>query len=227
MELAMRQLDQTGGYSAARAYASRADTGSVFGQTMALVAVTAGLFTLGAYLGRHLSSTAGLLLFVASFVCLIGLNVAVRQSEQLALGLLFGFGLLLGLAMAPTVAYYAQTSADTVWQAGGATALFIAGSACAGYATKRDLSRLARASSWALIGLIAFGIVMIFASIPHGSVIYAVMGLAIFAGLTMYDFQRIRTARGTESPVVLAASIFLDILNVLQLFLMLFGRSRR
>jgi FtsH-binding integral membrane protein len=222
----MRQLDDTGGYGAARAYATRGDTGSVFGQTMALVAVTAGLFTLGAYLGRNLSSTAGLLLFVASFVCLMGLNSAVRQSEQLALGLLFGFGLL-GLAMAPTVAYYGDTSADTVWQAGGATALFIAGSACAGYATKRDLSRLARVSFWALIGLIAFGIVMIFVSIPNGSVIYAVVGLAIFAGLTMYDFQRIRTARGSESPVLLAASIFLDILNVFQLFLMLFGRSRR
>ena len=223
----MRQLDHTDGYGAARAYVTRSDTGSVFGQTMALVAVTAGLFTLGAYLGRNLSSSAGLLLFVASFVCLFGLNSAVRQSEQLTLGLLFGFGLLLGLAMAPTVAYYADTSADTVWQAGGATALFIAGSACAGYATKRDLSRLARASFWALIGLITFGIVMIFVSIPNGSVIYAVVGLAIFAGLTMYDFQRIRTARGIESPALLAASIFLDILNVFQFFLMLFGRSRR
>lgn len=223
----MRQLSHTGGYGAARAYAARSDTGSIFGQTMALVAVTAGLFTLGAYLGRNLSSTAGLLLFVASFVCLIALNYAVHQSEQLTLGLLFGFGLLLGLAMAPTVAYYADTSARIVWQAGGATALFIAGFACAGYATKRDLSRLARASSWALIGLIAFGIVMIFVSIPSGSVIYAVLGLAIFAGLTMYDFQRIRTADGIESPALLAASIFLDILNVFQFFLTLFGRNRR
>jgi modulator of FtsH protease len=223
----MRQPDDTGSYGDARAYAAEADTHSVFGQTMGLVAVTAGLFTLGAYLGRNLSSGAGLLLFVASFACLIGLNMAIRQSEQLLLGLLCGFGLLLGFAMAPTVAYYADTSTDIVWQARGATALFIAGCACAGYATTRDLSGLARASSWGLVGLIVFGIVMIFVSIPDGSVIYAVVGLAVFAGLTMYDFQRIRTARGIESPPLLAASIFLDILNVFLLLLNIFGGGRR
>ena len=30
------------------------DTQTLFGQTMELVAITAGLFALGAYLGRHL-----------------------------------------------------------------------------------------------------------------------------------------------------------------------------
>ena len=31
-----------------------------------------------------------------------------------------------------------------------------------------------------------------FVSIPGGDVIYAVLGLVIFAGYTMYDFQRLR-----------------------------------
>ena len=51
----------------------------------------------------------------------------------------------MGLAIAPTIAYYVDTNPQAVWQAGGATALFIAGFGAAGYATRRDLSALARA----------------------------------------------------------------------------------
>jgi modulator of FtsH protease len=70
---------------------------ALFGQTMGLVAVTAGLFALGAYLGRDLSYGWGFAAFIASFALLIGLNFAVSRSEQLAVGLLFGFVLLLSL----------------------------------------------------------------------------------------------------------------------------------
>lgn len=59
--------------------------------------------------------------------------------------------------------------------------------------------------------------------IPHGSLIYAVVGLGIFAGLTAYDFQRLRNAKDIRTAPLLAASIFLDILNVFLLLLSLFG----
>ena len=45
---------------------------------------------------------------------------------------------------------------------------------------------------FALIALIVFGIVLIFVNIPNGQLIYAILGLVIFAGFTMYDFQRLR-----------------------------------
>jgi FtsH-binding integral membrane protein len=80
---------------------------------------------------------------------------------------------------------------------------------------------------WALIALIVFGIVLIFVQIPNGSLIYAILGLVIFAGFTMFDFQRLRTTSDISTAPSLAASIFLDILNVFQLFLSLFGSSRR
>ena len=130
--------------TAVRPAARRDESRTLFGQTMGLVAVTAGLFALGAYLGRNMSPGWGLAWWVASFICLVGISFAVRQSEQLAVGLVFGFGVLVGLAMAPTIAYYANTNPQAVWQAGGATALFIAGFGAAGYATRRDLSVLSR-----------------------------------------------------------------------------------
>ena len=210
--------------SAERTTTTRDEAHVLFGQTMGLVAVTAGLFAVGAYLGRNMSNGAGFLWFLAAFACLIGLNFAAQRSEQLAIGLLFAFGVLIGLGMAPTIAYYANTNPQAVWQAGGATALFIAGFGAAGYATRRDLQPLARVLFWALLALIAFGIITIFVRIPNGQLIYAILGLVIFAGFTMIDFQRLRRTKDIRAAPLLAASIFLDILNVFLFFLSIFGR---
>jgi len=206
---------------------TRDESRALFGQTMGLVAVTSALFAAGAYLGRDLSYGAGFLWFIAAFVCLLGMNVAVRRSEQLAVGLLFAFGLLLGLAVAPAVASYADADPQAVWQAGGATALFIAAFGAAGYVTRRDLSALARWLFWGLVALLALGVVLIFVQIPNGALIYAIAGLVVFAGLTLFDFQRLRRAGDIRSAPLLAASIFLDILNVFLLFLQIFGNAEQ
>ena len=203
----------------------RDETGRLFGQTMGLVALTAAVFALGAYIGRDISEVWAICAFVLSFAVLIGMNAAAQRSEHLALGLLFAFGVLLGLAVAPTVAHYVGADPRSVWLAGGAAALFVAGFGAAGYATRRDLSALARGLFWALIALIVFGIVLVFVEIPNGALVYAVAGLVIFAGLTMYDFQRLRRAEDIRTAPLLAASIFLDLLNVFLLFLSLFSRA--
>ena len=163
--------------------------------------------------------------FAAALAVLLGMYVAVRRSEQLAVGLLFGFGLLMGLGTGPTVAYYFDADPQAVWLAGGATALFVAAFGAAGYAIRRDLSGFARGFFWALVALIGFGIVLVFVQIPGGALIYAVAGLVIFAGLTLYDFQRLRREQDIRTAPLLAASIFLDVLNVFLLFLGLFGRE--
>ena len=205
--------------------AARDRTHTLFGQTMGYVAVTAGFFALGSYLGRNLSEGWAFVWFIVAFACLISMNFAVRRSGGLSVVLLLAFGTAMGLAMAPLLAYYATADPQALWQAGGATALFIAGFGAAGYATRRDLSGLARVSFWALVALIIFGIVLIFVHIPHGKLIYSVLGLVVFAGLTMFDFQRLRRSRDLSSAPLLAASIFLDALNVFLFFLRIFARN--
>jgi FtsH-binding integral membrane protein len=200
---------------------------ALFGQTMGYVAATAGFFALGAYAGRDLPYGWAFVGFIAAFACLIGMNFTVRQSGSLSAGLLFAVGLLLGLAMSPTLVYYAGANPQALWQAGGATALFIAGCGAAGYATRRDLSGVARAGFWALLALIMFGVLMIFVDIPGGALAYSILGLVIFAGLTMSDFQRLRRSKDIDSAPLMAASIFLDALNVFQFFLQMFSRNSR
>lgn len=204
---------------------SRDATARLLGHTMGLVGLTAGLFALGAYIGRDTSGGWAILWFVVALGALLGMNAAAQRSEQLAVGLLFGFGLVLGLGVGPTVASYAGADPQAVWLAGGATALFVAGFGAAGYATRRDLSPLARYLFWALVALIVFGIVLVFVEIPGGALLYAVAGLVIFAGLTAFDFQRLRRNEDIRTAPLLAASIFLDALNVFLLFLSIFSRE--
>jgi FtsH-binding integral membrane protein len=166
---------------------------AVFGEVMGLVASTVGFTALGAYVGRNLSGGAGLLFFIAVFGCVIGLNVASsRGHAQLSIALLFGLGLFIGLAVAPVINEYAKADPAAVWQAAGATGAFVAGLGACGYATRRDLSSWARVLFWALLALIVFGIITIFVAILNGNIIYAVLGLVIFGGFTILDFNRLR-----------------------------------
>src|ERR1700733_13541975 len=205
------------GYAPRGALAA-SDTRTVFGQVMGLVALTVGCTALGAYVGRNLTGGVGILFFIAAFACVFGLNIAnCRGRGQLPVGL------LLGLAAAPVIAYYARADPAALWQAAGATGGFVAALGAGGYATRRDLSVYARFFFWALLALIVFGVVAIFVAIPHANIIYCVLGLVIFGGFTVIDFNRLRNNPNMASAVPIAASIFLDIFNIFLFFLQLFG----
>lgn len=200
---------------------------TVFGQVMGLVAFTLAFAALGAYITRDSTQQSGFLYLIGWFGCIIGLNAATRRGhERLATGLLFGLGLLMGMFIGPLVNYYAHAEPAVVWQAAGATGGFVAAAGAYGYATRRDLSHWARGLFWALVGLLIVGLVMLFVSIPHANVVWAVLGLIVFGGFTILDFNRLQRA-STASAVPIAASIFLDVFNVFLLMLSLFGGGGR
>ena len=213
-------------YSATYATATQDQTRALFSHVMLLVAATTGFFALGVYAGRDLSTGWSIAWFLAGFGCLIAMNFTRRSSGSASVILLMGVGLFLGLGLGPMVAYYSSASPKVVWQAAGATALFMLGFGAYGYATRRDLSAIGRVSFFALVGLIVFGIILIFVRIPAGDLIYSVLGLVVFAGLTLYDFQRLRRSKGMASAPLIAASIFLDALNVFLFFLRIFSGGR-
>jgi FtsH-binding integral membrane protein len=207
-------------------YATPGRTATLFGQTMGLVALTAGFFAAGAYAGRNLAEGAVIVSWIAAFVVLMIMNFAARRSTPAAIVLLAIFGVLIGVASAPTLVYYAATQPSILWESGGATALFVGAFGTFGYLTKRDLSAWRRISFIGLLVLLLAGIVLIFVHIPHASLIYAILGLVIFAGLTAADFQRLRRSQNLNSAPLIAASIFLDILNVFWFFLRIFSNQR-
>ena len=205
---------------------TRDQSRALLGQVMGLVALTLGFLALGAYIGRDLSGGIGIVCFIGALACIFGLNVAAaRGNDQLSMTLLFGLGLLLGLTLGPVLNSYMKADPSAVWQAAGATGGFVLALGSYGYATRRDLSSWYRVLFWALLALIVFGIVTIFISIPQANLIWAVAGLVIFGGYTIIDFNRLRRA-GKDEAVPIAASIFLDVLNVFLFFLELFGGGR-
>lgn len=209
-----------------RAGAAAVDNRAVFARTMGLVALTCGCAAAGAYLGRNLHGVTWFLPWIGAFGCIFGLNVAAaRDRHELALVLLFGLGLLLGLSAGRTISYFAATQPKVVWEAAGATGLTVAAMGSIGYATRRDLSSIYRFLFFALLALIVFGLVRIFVNIPAVDRIYALAGIAIFSGYTLVDFNRLRRA-GQRDVVPLAAGIFLDVFNLFLLFLQLFGQNR-
>jgi modulator of FtsH protease len=188
---------------------------------MWLVAATLGLFTLGAYLGRHVAGGASLLCYLLGFGCIVGLNFA-RNAGGLAVGLLFASGASLGAGLGGSLDSYAS---GAVWHAAAATALFVAALGTVGFTIRSDLSGGYRFLFFALLALIVYGFVSLFVAMPGGNVIYALVGLGVFGGYTLLDFNRMRRAGNSDVPS-LAAGIFLDILNIFVLFLQLFGREQ-
>jgi FtsH-binding integral membrane protein len=214
----------------ATAAAARDDARAIFAKVMFLVAITAGFAALGAYVGRDLSGGWAIGAWVAALVLVIGMSVARRRSEgasPLQMGLLFAIGALLGLAVGPTLAAYAglEGGGELIAQAAGLTALFMAVLGAVGYTTSRDLSALGRISFIALIALLVFGIVAIFTTIPYENLIWSIAGLVVFAGLTLFDFWRLRRAGEDDVPLI-ALSIFLDAFNVFLFMLSLLGGNR-
>jgi uncharacterized protein len=202
---------------------TRDQTRSVFGQVMGLVALTVGCTALGAYITRNLVGGPGILFLFAGFGCVFGLNIAAsRGHDQLAIALLFGLGLLLGMAFGPILSYYAKAQPDALYQAAGATALSTAALGAYGYASRRDFSSWGRTLFWALLALIGFGLISLLIAIPNANIIYCIAGVVIFGAFTIFDFNRLkRTTMAGAVPI--AASIFLDIFNMFILLLSLFG----
>ncbi|HET8977182.1 MAG TPA: Bax inhibitor-1 family protein [Solirubrobacteraceae bacterium] len=202
---------------------TRDQTRGVFGQVMGLVALTLACTALGAYVGKDLKGGIGIFFLFAMFGLVFGLRAAaVRGHEQLAIALLFGLGLILGIAVAPLLNYYAHANPGVLYEAAGSTAVFVGALGAYGYATRRDLSSWYRTLFWALIALLVFGFVAMLVAIPHANVIWAVLGLVVFGGFTIFDFNRLRQTP-MQGSVLIAASIFLDVFNVFLFMLALFG----
>jgi FtsH-binding integral membrane protein len=148
---------------------------------------------------------------------------AARGHQQLAIGLLFGMALLLGMAISAVIAYYVKNNPGAVYEAAGSTALFTGALGSFGYATRRDLSGYVKPFLIAFGVMFVFGLIALFVAIPGSNIIYCVGMLIVFGGFTVFDFNRLANAGQYYSAVPIAASIFLDIFNVFLLLLSLFG----
>jgi FtsH-binding integral membrane protein len=101
-----------------------------------------------------------------------------------------------------------------------------------GYTTKRDLSGWGSFLFMGLIGIIIASIVNIFLGSSALQFAISVIGVLVFAGLTAYDTQRIKTmyyegdsAEASGRKAIMGAlSLYLNFINMFIMLLQLFGQ---
>lgn len=195
--------------------------GQVLGITALGLLITAG----AAYLFQGISYGVGLIAMIVGFLVLIGIN-ATRANEALSLTLFYAFAALEGLGLAPTIHRYVEAiGSGVVVEAAATTGLGILALACIVYATGLDLRRFQGYFFLALIGLVLIGIISVFTHWVHPAA-YSWLTLAIFTGLVLIDFARIRAGGDGLSPVQLAVQIYLDAINIFLAILQLLGARR-
>jgi FtsH-binding integral membrane protein len=198
---------------------------SLLGQVLGITAVGLIITAGAAYFFQNVAYGAGLIAMIVGFLLLIGIN-ATRNNPALSLGMFYAFALLEGIGLAPTIHYYVATiGTDVVVQAASTTGLGMLALACIVYATGLDLRRFQGYFFLALVGLVVVGIISAFTHWVHPTT-YSWLTLAIFTGLVLVDFARIRAGGDGYSPVQLAVQIYLDAINIFLAILNILGRRR-
>lgn len=154
-----------------------------------------------------------------------------RMSLGGAQAAFWGFSGLVGASMATIFMVYTYASIAQVFFI---TAAAFGGLSLFGYTTKRDLSGMGSFLIMGVWGLIIASVVNIFLHSSMMAWIVSVAGVAIFAGLTAYDTQKIKEIYYAGDGEVVAGkkaiigslALYLDFINMFQFLLSLMGSRR-
>jgi len=154
-----------------------------------------------------------------------------RFSAAAAQTFFYVFAAVMGLSMAWIFVAFTGLSIANVFLI---TSIAFAGLSLWGYTTKKDISGWGAFLIMGVIGLIVAMIVNIFLQSPAIMFAVSILGVLIFAGLTAYDTQKIKTdyiahaAHGDQewlakSAIMGALNLYLDFINMFMFLLQLFG----
>ncbi len=143
----------------------------------------------------------------------------------------YTFAALMGLSLSWIFAVFTGVS---ITQTFLVTAISFAGLSLWGYTTKKDISGWGSFLIMGLIGLIVASIVNIFLGSPAIQFAISIIGVLIFAGLTAYDTQKIKTdyiqhAQHMDSEwlgksaIMGALNLYLDFINLFMFLLQFMG----
>lgn len=209
-------------------YARQAVTSSVMGQVLGLLGFSFAFTAVGAYASTKLGPTGFVVGLIASIVAFIGLMIA-RERTPLNLILLYTFTTAEGILLGGILERYIQAGlGGAVISAAGTTALVTLVAGGYGVVTRRNLSGLRSVLTIGLFALLAAMLVGFFVHLPGLQFAISVVGALVFTGFITIDLQRLsRTRAATEGQaIMLAISIYLDIVNLFLFLLRLFGNGR-
>lgn len=178
-----------------------------------------------------LTSPLRWLVMLAPFAFIMVMSFGVNKLSTGALQACFwAFATVMGLSLSSVALVYSGESiARTFFVTAGA----FAGLSLYGYTTKKDLTAMGSFLIMGLIGLILAMIVNIFLGSSTLQLVISFLGVLIFAGLTAYDTQKIKSEyvelAGTpyvgKAAIMGAVNLYLDFVNLF-LFLLRFLGNR-
>ncbi len=165
-----------------------------------------------------------------AFVMVLSFGIN-RLSTGAAQALFWGFATVMGLSMASIFFVYTGTS---IAQTFFATAAAFAGLSLYGYTTKRDLSAFGTFLVMGVVGLLVAMLINLFLQSSALQLVISFVGVLLFAGLTAYDTQRIKSmyfhVAGTDmmgkTVIMGALSLYLDFINMFTFLLQFMGDRR-
>jgi FtsH-binding integral membrane protein len=153
-----------------------------------------------------------------------------RISTGTAQALFWAYAVLMGLSLSTIFLIY---TGGSIAQTFFATAAAFAGLSLWGYTTKKDLSGFGTFLIMGLVGLLVAMLINVFMQSPAMDLAISAIGVLLFAGLTAYDTQKIKSmyfaVAGSDfvgkAVVMGALTLYLDFINLF-LFLLRFMGSR-
>jgi len=181
--------------------------------------------------GRGLSGL-GWIITLSPLAIVFAMSFGAARMRTSTLQMLFwAFAGLMGLSMSTLfLAYTGASIAQTFF----ATAAAYLGLSLYGYTTKRDLSGLGTFLIMGVVGILVAMLVNMFLQSTAMALMISVIGVLLFAGLTAYDTQRIKSmyfyVQGTEmagkTVIMGALTLYLDFINMFQFLLSFMGDRR-
>ena len=168
----------------------------------------------------------------APFAAVLWLSFGIRSlSDTGAKALFWVYAVLMGLSLSSILLVY---TGGSVAQAFFATAAGFAALSLYGYTTKRDLTAMGSFLVVGVVGLLVAMLINMFVRSSAMDMLISFVGVLLFAGLTAYDTQRIKSGyfqvRGTamvaKSAVMGALQLYLDFVNMFLFLLRFMGNSR-
>lgn len=175
-------------------------------------------------------------LIFAEFGLVIWLSAGInKMNSMMATCMFLIYASLNGVTLSVISLVYTQ---ESIASAFFTTAAGFAGLSAFGFFTKRDLGPVGNFCQMGLWGLVGFSILSIFfPSMMAGttSKVYGLVGILVFAGLTAYDTQVIKSmapsARDSEAhqkgAIMGALKLYLDFINLFLFVLRMTGDRRR
>ena len=150
----------------------------------------------------------------------------LRRKKAISYTFLYSFTFISGITAYPMISHYVSTiGAHAVIMALAATTAVFTGLAVYATATKRDFSFLGGMLFSALLAFLIIYVLNLFWPLNSGGMLaFSFIGVFIFSGYVLYDFNRMKHygVHPEEVPLI-ALNLYLDFINMFIQILRIFG----